>query len=230
MVANDFNTSTQEVDADGSPLSSRPFCSTEWVPGQRGYTETLSQKKKKVNSGSLCWEPENTGHQGNLLSKVCLCFNAFCPLFWELCGKKGERETGEWGGRGRKKKTNQSSALTDRTQNQIRWLATLTKTNLSQTRAKQSLGKQKPVKEHIGEMQDGEGEKRSLHLKLTSDTGSEAHRGGPVTSRAQQVSLPPHLQKLCTPAVLGGTNSKALSCQLCATYLCAWLVLCCLQK
>lgn len=86
------------------------------------------------------------------------------------------------------------------------------------------------MKEHFGEMQDGEGEKSNLHPKLTTDTGSEVHRGGTVTSRAQQVSLPPYLLKLCTPAVLGGTNSKALSCQLCPTYLCAWLVLCCLQK
>lgn len=175
------------------------------------------------------WKYWPSGHQGNLLSKVCLCFNAFCPHFWKVCGKKGERETEEWGGKGRKKKTNRSSALTERTQNQIRWLATFTKTNLSLTRAKQSLGKQKPVKEHIGEMQDGEGEKSSLHPS-SPQTLAVRHTGGPVTSRAQQVSLPPYLLKLRTPAVLGGTNSKALSCQLCPTYLCAWLVLCCLQK
>lgn len=110
--------------------------------------------------------------------------------------------------RERQKKENQPSALTDRTQNQIRWLATFTKTNLSLTRAKQSLEKQKPVKEHIGEMQDGEGQKSSLHPKLTTDTGSEAHKGGPVTSKAQQVSLPPSSLKFCTPALLAALAAR----------------------
>ena len=47
MVAHTFNASTQEAEAGGL-LSSRPACSTEWVPGQPElHRETLSRKKKK---------------------------------------------------------------------------------------------------------------------------------------------------------------------------------------
>ena len=46
MVVHTFNPSTWEAEA-GWFLSSRPACSTKWVPGQPGlYRETLSQKTK----------------------------------------------------------------------------------------------------------------------------------------------------------------------------------------
>ena len=45
-VVHTFNPSTWEAEAGGF-LSSRPACSTKWVPGQPGlYRETLSQKTK----------------------------------------------------------------------------------------------------------------------------------------------------------------------------------------
>jgi hypothetical protein len=47
VVTHTFNPSTQEAEASGF-LSSRPACSTEWVPGQPGlYRETLSWKTKR---------------------------------------------------------------------------------------------------------------------------------------------------------------------------------------
>lgn len=36
-------------------------------------------------------EPENTGHPGNLMSKVLSQFQYLCPPFWKVCGKQGER-------------------------------------------------------------------------------------------------------------------------------------------
>jgi hypothetical protein len=53
MVVHAFNPSTGEAEAGGF-LSSRPACSTKWVPGQPGlYRETPSQKNKKQNTKKL---------------------------------------------------------------------------------------------------------------------------------------------------------------------------------
>jgi hypothetical protein len=46
VVARTFNPSTLEAEAGGF-LSSRPAWSTEWVPGQPGYTEKPCLKKEK---------------------------------------------------------------------------------------------------------------------------------------------------------------------------------------
>jgi hypothetical protein len=51
--AHAFNPSTWEAELSRF-LSSRPACSTEWVPGQPGlHRETLSRKKKKLLSWAL---------------------------------------------------------------------------------------------------------------------------------------------------------------------------------
>jgi hypothetical protein len=52
VVAHTFNPSTWEAEAGGF-LSSRPAWSTEWAPGQQGYTQKPCLKKtKKYNKTS----------------------------------------------------------------------------------------------------------------------------------------------------------------------------------
>jgi hypothetical protein len=61
MVAHVFSPSTWEAEA-GRFLSSRPAWSTEWVPGQQGYTEKPCLKKKKEIEPNI----ENEGKKGRL--------------------------------------------------------------------------------------------------------------------------------------------------------------------
>jgi hypothetical protein len=89
VVAQAFNPSTWEAEANGF-LSSRPAWSAEWVPGQPGlYRESLSQKtKKKKKRRSRFFFPSALAHSSFPSFPLSGCYHF---LFMNLDGVSNNR-------------------------------------------------------------------------------------------------------------------------------------------
>jgi hypothetical protein len=81
VVALAFNPSTWEAEA-GRFLSSRPAWSTEWVPGQLGYTENVVSKniKNKIKRHWLLFQRSWVQFPATTWWLTTICSRVWCPL------------------------------------------------------------------------------------------------------------------------------------------------------